>query len=174
MYSQAFIRAKNFTLSEKVEGEFSQDPKDPGNWTGGEPGKGDLIGTKFGISAAQYPTLDIPLMRFEDAVRIYERDYWQPICGDSLPPRLAICVFDTAVNQGIGTAAKLLQSVVGAHVDGIIGPATIAAVRRFDQDDVIVDFLTARLQRYVKLKDYGTYGKGWMRRCLNLLREASR
>ena len=33
------------------EGGYSADPKDPGNWTGGRPGVGKLLGTKYGIAA---------------------------------------------------------------------------------------------------------------------------
>ena len=42
---------KAFDWVMKWEGIFSDDPNDPGNWTGGQPGKGILKGTKFGISA---------------------------------------------------------------------------------------------------------------------------
>ena len=41
------------------EGEFTNDPKDRGNWTTGVIGRGQLKGTKFGISAMTYPHLDI-------------------------------------------------------------------------------------------------------------------
>lgn len=170
MYSQAFIRAKNFTLSAKVEGGLSMDPEDSGNWTGGEKGKGDLLGTKYGISAAQYPSMDIPLLRFDDAVAIYERDYWQKIKGDILPPRLALVVFDSAVNQGVPTAIKLLQSVLGVQVDGIIGDHTLGAARSREQDDLVVEFTAARLLRYSKTKDFEKYGKGWfIRACAGLM-----
>ena len=42
------------------EGVLSVDPNDPGNWTGRRVNVGVLRGTKFGISAAQYPDEDIP------------------------------------------------------------------------------------------------------------------
>jgi hypothetical protein len=35
------------------------DERDPGNWTGGAIGKGELRGTKWGISAQTYPQIDI-------------------------------------------------------------------------------------------------------------------
>ena len=41
------------------EGGFTNDSRDAGNWTGGKVGVGKLVGTKFGLSAATYPTLDI-------------------------------------------------------------------------------------------------------------------
>jgi hypothetical protein len=36
------------------EGGYSNDPDDPGNWTGGKVGVGRLLGTKFGIAAKGY------------------------------------------------------------------------------------------------------------------------
>jgi hypothetical protein len=50
----ALWRAAISTLH-KVEGGLSMDERDPGNWTGGAIGKGELRGTKYGISAQTYP-----------------------------------------------------------------------------------------------------------------------
>jgi lysozyme family protein len=41
------------------EGGFTANPADCGNWTGGVIGTGTCRGTRFGISAAAYPDLDI-------------------------------------------------------------------------------------------------------------------
>ena len=100
------------------EGGFSADPDDPGNWTGGSIGLGACRGTKFGISAASYPALDIASLSLEDAKAIYARDYWAPIQGDKLPPALAMIVFDAAVNAGVGTA--LDSAATGTNPDGSI------------------------------------------------------
>ena len=164
MYSASFIKAVNFVLGANIEGGLSLDPKDPGNWTGGKEGEGELKGTKYGISAGAYPQIDIPAIRREDAVHIYWRDYWAKIRGDDLPPRVAFVVFDCAVNQGVKTAGTLLQAAVGADVDGIIGPNTIAAARRHEPCEVVVDFLARRALRYANLKQFQRYGRGWMRR----------
>ena len=52
-----FARCFAFTLA--AEGPFTKLASDPGNWTGGAVGHGALHGTKYGISAAAYPGLDI-------------------------------------------------------------------------------------------------------------------
>ena len=103
------------------EGSGDADPHDPGNWTGGRVGTGTLAGTRFGISAAAYPTLDIARLTLGDAQAIYRRDYLDRVAGGALPPPLALLVFDAAVNAGIGSAARWLQIAVGAFVDGVIG-----------------------------------------------------
>lgn len=169
-----FNRAVAFTLRPDIEGEFTDDASDRGNWTGGEVGKGELVGTKFGISAAAYPSLDIRGLSFRDATEIYRRNYWARAGCDRLPQRVAIAVFDMAVNHGVSNALKMLQGVLGVSKDGIFGPQTEAAVRSADQDELLVDLLASRLDFYRGLKAYARYGKGWTRRTLRLLMECSR
>lgn len=124
-YSLAFQTALSFTLAQ--EGGFQNSPDDPGNWTGGAVGQGQLVGTNFGISAAAYPTLDIANLTKDQATAIYQSDYWDVISGDKLPVAMAIVTFDAAVNSGPGMGAKWLQSALGITADGVIGPETIAA-----------------------------------------------
>lgn len=176
MYSQQYIRAVNFTLDPTIEGagKVSTDKSDPGNWTGGAVGKGDFKGTKWGISAAQYPQLDIPSLTRESAVAIYYRDFWCQIRGDQLPPRVAMCVFDSAVNQGPGTAVKLLQAALRIPTDGEMGPQTIAAARSMDQDTLIPVLLARRAKRYTLTQGFDRDGDGWLTRCFTLCAAASR
>ena len=72
-----FDRAFEETIG--LEGGFSRDPDDNGNWTGGRKGLGKLKGTKYGISAAQYPSLDIESLTLHGAKEICRRDYWSPL-----------------------------------------------------------------------------------------------
>lgn len=176
MFSQAFIRAINFVLSPFVEGGLSLDPEDDGNWTGGKKDQGELRGTKWGISAEAYPQLDIGSLTRDDAVLIYWRDYWAKMKGDLLPPRVALVVFDAAVNQGVDAAAKMLQRVLGVVIDGDIGPVTLTAARGKEQDDVVVEFLGVRAMRYASgdQAKFKRYGRGWMNRLFRACMEASR
>ncbi len=170
-YSNAFLKAINFILSQRVEGVLSMDPDDKGNWTGGEVGSGELRGTKFGISAAAYPDVDVSTLTKDQAIVLYHRDYWEKIRGDMLPPRVAFVVFDSAVNQGVETASKLLQAAIGGElvVDGIIGPHTLAAARSVEQTELVLDILSHRAVRYTRTKQWEKFGRGWMKR---LLRQA--
>ena len=111
-----------------TEGGLSTDPDDPGNWTGGSKGAGELKGSKYGISAASYPALDIASLTLAEANQIRRDDYWTPVRGDDLPPALAFLVADAAYNSGVGEASRLLQASVGVAQDGDIGPVTMAAV----------------------------------------------
>ena len=51
------------------EGGFQADRRDRGNWTSGEVGKGELKGTKYGLSAMTYPDLDIKAITLQQARR---------------------------------------------------------------------------------------------------------
>lgn len=175
-YSQQFIRASNFVLDPSVEGAgaLSLDPNDNGNWTGGKKGSGDLRGTKWGISASAYPQLDIAALTRESAIGIYWKDFWMPLQGDKLPPRLSICLFDCAVNQGVETAVKLMQAALQIQTDGVMGPVTVAAIKSLEQDTAIVIFLARRALRYARDKQLDTYGSGWFGRLFRCCMEASR
>lgn len=172
--SPAFLRAFAFTCSEKIEGGYSDDKNDPGNYTGGKIGEGELLGTKFGISAKAYPLLDIKSLTREQARDIYARDYWLAAKCDQLPPRLALCHFDFAVNAGIDRANKVLQRSLGVVDDGVIGPVTIRAAKLKEQNDSCAEYLAERAMFYASLKQYDRYGKGWMRRVTRCAMEVGR
>jgi lysozyme family protein len=159
-----FDRAFAIVIGE--EGGFTADAADPGNWTGGRVGAGALRGTKFGISAAAYPTLDIEHLTLDDARAIYRRDYWERVRGDDLPPPLALLAFDAAVNNGVDRAARWLQAAVGVAEDGMIGPATLAAVaaRAGEGARLCAEFLAQRMVFMAALPTWRSFGLGWARR----------
>jgi lysozyme family protein len=169
---QVFLKTMNNVLA--YEGGFSIDPDDGGNWTGGKSGLGELLGTKWGISAASYPTLDIKSISREQAISIYYRDFWDGKMMSNLPPQVAACVLDASINMGHGTAVKLLQSVVGTEQDGVIGPHTVAACSQRDQDELVPEYLAARGVYYAGLKNFSKFGKGWMTRLFKQSRDVLR
>ena len=169
-YSTAFNKAFGNVIG--VEGGFSNDPKDPGNWTGGKEGSGKLNGTKYGVSAASYPSLDIQSITLDDAKAIYYRDFWQVINGDAFPFPVSNALFDCAINSGCASAAKLLQRSLGVVSDGEIGKQTIAAAQAKDQTELLIDFLTARAVFYARLAKFELYGKGWMKRLFTVFHQS--
>ena len=169
-FSAAFNKA--FENVTGVEGGFSNDPKDPGNWTGGKEGSGKLNGTKYGVSAASYPSLDIQSITLDDAKAIYYRDFWQVINGDAFPFSISNALFDCAINSGCASAAKLLQRSLGVVSDGKIGKQTIAAAQAKDQTELLIDFLAARAVFYARLARFELYGKGWMKRLFTVFHQS--
>jgi len=144
------------------EGGFTADPRDPGNWTGGKCGKGELRGTKFGISAASFPDVDIVNLTRDEAAAIYRARYWEAVTGVSDAVRYQM--LDAGVNHGTHRAIKLLQQAVGADPDGVWGPASAAAAARTDNNDILLRFLAHRLIFMTNCRVWPTYGRGWARR----------
>lgn len=144
----------------KWEGGYVNHPSDPGGmtnlgvtkrvweeWTGKPALESDMRGLT--------PDLVAPL---------YKKRYWDAVRGDDLPSGVDLCVFDCAVNSGVGRAAKFLQQVVGVAADGQIGPKTLEAVTAKPADEIVEQYCTIREAFYKSLPTFQTFGKGWMRR----------
>ncbi|MGH7001450.1 MAG: glycoside hydrolase family 108 protein [Stellaceae bacterium] len=121
------------------EGGFQNDAHDPGNWTGASVGAGACVGTKYGISAASYPNLDIPNLSEVDACAVYRRDWWDRLGLARLPAPLAAKLLDAAVNLGAVPAVVCFQRALNAlgravAEDGVLGSATIAAAQTVQPD----------------------------------------
>lgn len=161
-----------------TEGGFTNNPADPGNWTGGYTGGGACRGTKFGISAAAYPDLAISALTLSQAKALYRHDYWDKVAGDHLPQSLALLVFDAAVNNGLYHAAVWLQQAAGTHADGVIGPVTLeavtdAAARPEGTAALCSEFLARRLLFMTALVTWPAFKAGWTRRLFRLPYQSS-
>lgn len=152
------------------EGGYSDDPKDPGNWTGGRTGSGQLKGTKFGIAANTYGHLDIKNLTLEQAKSIYRTDFWDVVDSH---PAVKFQVFDFAVNSGSGTAIRKLQAAIGVADDGHWGPQSAATLKKMDVSDVLMLYLAERLDFMRKLPVWPTYSGGWSARIASNLRLAA-
>ena len=95
---------------------------------------------------------------------LYKKRYWDAVRGDDLPSGVDLCVFDCAVNAGVGRASKFLQQAVGVTADGQIGPMTVAAATAKPAEEVIDAFCNLREAHYKSLSTFATFGKGWMNR----------
>lgn len=153
-----------FAFTLKREGGFIRDAQDPGCWTGGVCGRGTLNGTAYGISAAQYPFLDLSTLTQADAEAILRKDYWDTVNGDALLVGLDLVVWDFSVNTGPGNSVKELQGLLHVTQDGIIGPQTLGAIGTH-QLPWLISTLTLAHQAYYK-KDplFPRDGNGWINR----------
>lgn len=154
-----------FTQVVGLEGNYSDDASDAGNWSGGHVGLGVLKGTKHGISAAQYPSIDIKNLTLDAAKGIYLRDYWDRLKCGVLPSPLNRAVFEFGVNEGQPTAALMLQKALGVVQDGDIGAVTIAAANKLEKRYAVSAFIAYCALHYVHLPTFPGNGLGWMRRC---------
>ena len=105
---------------------------------------------------------------------LYKRKYWDACHADELISGLDYCVFDVAVNSGVGRAVKLLQSSVGATPDGGYGSITAALVKKAEENPtrLIELFSAKRLEFMQSLKAFPTFGKGWSRRVAEVKADA--
>jgi lysozyme family protein len=156
------------------EGGYTANPADPGNWTGGKVGAGTCAGTNYGISAAAYPNLNISGLTLDQAKAIYKADYWDRVCGDQLPPAIALLVFDAAVNSGPVRAACWLQNALKVKPDGVLGPLTLAAAANCAGQGaaVLAEYQAQRLLFLSGLPTWRTFGLGWSRRVCTIQFEA--
>jgi len=170
----------------KIEGVYTTDREDKGNWTGNEIGVGELLGTKYGIAA---PTLvdyyqrndlgrptkeDMENLTYNLALKIYKKDYWVAQKLQNFKSQsLANVLYDGCVNQGPTATLNILnESLRDVNIDS----TNINNWREFH--DVLIDevnelpvrktkklFITIkkkRLEKYKKGK--ARYQKGWKNR----------
>lgn len=145
-----FEEAVKFVL--EAEGGLVDDPRDPGGLT------------NFGISIKAFPNVDIRNLTVDTATAIYKKEYWDKCKCDQLPGPVAFLVFDAAVNQGAGAAARALQAALGVGVDGVIGTNTIAAAQGKDATGLAAEVVARRIVAYGNDPKFATYGLGWSRR----------
>lgn|GEM_PF-1663759 len=149
-YSTKFLRAIAFILPH--EESFARGHWGDENFVVAENVSGDSGGwTKYGIDASSHPGVDIQNLTRDQAIEIY----WQEWCKyriEELPEKIAISQFDVRVNGGYAVKwlQRALNGVCGARldVDGVMGPATLAAASRCDQDAVVRYFIQERDARF--------------------------
>ena len=144
----------------KSEGGFVNHPSDPGGMT-------NLGVTKRVWEEYTGHEADEKIMRGltpEKVAPLYEQRYWRPTYCEVLPRGLDLLIFSMGINAGTGRCVKLLQSSIGCVADGVIGPRTMELIKSANVADLIRKYSEARRQYYCSLKNFPTFGKGWLAR----------
>jgi lysozyme family protein len=152
-----------FTALIGNEGGYSNNPADPGGET--------MWGVTARVArAAGYagPMKDLPR---DTAKAIAKKLYWDPLRLDELDARVAFQIFDANYNGG--HPVIWMQGAAGAKVDGLIGDATIAAVRAGDPLRFMLRWNALRLNYFTSLKTWPTFGKGWTNRIASNLKKGA-
>jgi len=146
------------------EGGYVNHPKDPGG-----PTNRGITQATLGRYLGRAATIDeVKALTKESVKPIYRRYFWDALRCDELPGGVDLAVYDFGVNSGTGRAARYLQSVVGVHQDGRIGPATVAAVNKYSAEEVVKRLVAKRRGFLMGLKMWRTFGKGWNRRLVSV------
>jgi len=139
-------------LIQRVEGGYSNDPDDPGNWSSGTVGVGTLIGTKYGISAAANSDVDIPNLTWPQAEDLYYARYWKPSGAADLwtagDKALAVVTMDAALHSGVTRGRAWTDQAQGV-------PLVAVGLR--------LQYLTSLTTLW------GRYHRGWTRRVAALM-----
>lgn len=110
----------------------------------------------FGVNQKANPDLDVKNLTPEQAKTIMRDRYWKRSGADKMPPRLAEVHMDTAVNMGVGAAAKLLKQA-GGNVERYLD------LREKRYREIGGPDLTNWLNRNERLRSYVTGGGGSQR-----------
>ncbi len=147
-----------------IEGGLSRDKAD----------KGGL--TKYGISQKSYPHLDIANLTKEQALDIFETDYWNKyLIGLITSQLIANQLFVLIVNIGGYKAIKIIQLAVARRgmkiaIDGVIGRETIEAINMCNPFSLSESMRVAECNYYLDIVDsdpsQDIFFKGWIRRAL--------
>ncbi len=147
MASDNFERCLAITL--KWEGGYSNHPDDPGG-----PTMRGVIQREYDTWRKKQGKRTRPVCQIdEDELQaIYRGEYWNMMNCDELPAGFDLCVFDAAVNSGVGRARQWLQSNSGQDIEAYC--------------NIRLEYL----QRLGKL--WRVFGEGWRRRVTSIRIEA--
>lgn len=164
----SFAKALPFVL--KYEGGYVNHPAD----RGGPTNKGITQRTydiyrKNNVLSPQ----DVRKISNEEVAQIYKSEYWDKVNGDLVQDKIALFLFDTAVNSGPKRAIKFLQRALGLYDDGVIGPITKESLEEAESKypDKLLDRLFDIREHFFKSIGVGTqkvFLKGWLNRLAGL------
>lgn len=132
----------------EFEGGLVNHPDDPGGLT------------NYGITQAVYDKYrvdnglgkqSVEFISEHEMSGIYRLNYWIAAGCEQLPPHMALIVFDSAVNHGVGRAREWLQ-----------------------ETRVLAEYAAIRGLFYGNLKQFNVFGRGWMRRLAHVTVYAAR
>ena len=167
MSSPNFERSLAFVLAQ--EGGYVDHPLDPGGPT--NQGITQRTFDRWNM-LAHLPRRDVRDITAEEVQELYFRWYWVPAGGEELEPPLDLVMFDTAVNLGPQPAVRLLQRASWVNEeDGILGPDTLAAAKRWNPEHLALSVLTMRRHHYIE-KRRSPFIAGWLARVERLKNEA--
>jgi lysozyme family protein len=96
--------------------------------------------TNMGITAKDMPGQNMRDLTVEQATTYYSEHYWKPLYSQIADQNIAAKLFDMGVLFGVGSAVKVLQTVMKLVVDGNFGPVSLAAVNAVEPVSLLVAY----------------------------------
>jgi lysozyme family protein len=139
------------------EGGYVNNPNDSGG------------ATKYGITQADIPNVNIADITPEQATEYYIEHYWKNLYSEIDTQVVADKLFDMGVLFGVGTAVKLLQVVLSIiPQDGVFGPHTLSATNLAEPNSLLNSYHAALVSHAVGIADAQPKDRvflvGWIRR----------
>jgi len=127
--------------------------------------------TKYGVTERSHPEAwaDQDVTK-EEARKIYKTKYWDAVKGDlinTISPKVAFVLFDSAINHGQEFAVNNLQKTLGIAETGVLDSATIDSLKTTKDFDFLVDQMLGNRQAeydrliYNKPNEYEWAKEGW-------------
>ena len=154
--------------------EYTNHPAD----RGGPTRYGITLATLKAARGVEMNATDVRALTESDARQIYRTMYVKPFEKIMYAPLKSLLV-DCAVNHGVKRATLFLQQVLMVHLDGIIGPNTLAAWEREESKHgggarVYYAVLAERLRFYGRIMtntpSQSVFAAGWMSRCAEFVK----
>lgn len=171
----------NLALSKVLshEGGYINDPDD----SGGETYKGIARNSHSSWSGWQlidshkinpdFPkSLEANVKLHSLVEQFYFELFWQPLKADQIQNQTsADSIFDFAANTGLTTSIRLVQSIVGTKIDGIIGEITLNKINSMDFAHFQAALTVAKMEYYMNIIRKRPTSKkfllGWISRSLS-------
>ncbi|MFV0472177.1 MAG: glycoside hydrolase family 108 protein [Paludibacteraceae bacterium] len=160
------------------EGSYSNDPIDLGgetykgiarnahpNWSGW------TIIDKYKKSSGFPESLYKDTQLQEMIEQFYLTNFWKPLNTDNIQSQTsADSIFDFAVNTGVKTSVRLVQTIVKTETDGVIGKQTLEKLNNYNPLDFQTAFTLAKIKYYISIIKKRPANKkflyGWITRSL--------
>jgi len=121
---------------------------------------------------------DIKKLSIEDATEGFKKYFWDKFDLDNeMSNKIALVVFDIAVNHGNKNAANMIQKTLvemgyNIVIDGIVGPRTLAALHSANEEKFVDGILDVRSRFYDRIVERNpsqkVFLKGWKNRIKHL------
>ena len=139
--------------------------------------KGDAGGlTKYGITEATYPHIDIANLTFDGACDIWEKDYWNHYSLSRIDSQaIANKVMSYLMNMNPFSAVRCVQKAVnhcGGNIpeDGLLGANTFNSISQLPHDWLLdrmrIEGVTFYVYRVSVKPDQIEFLEGWCNRAL--------
>jgi len=134
--------------------------------------EGEAFATAYGVTGVSWAIArrqgivdhDIDQATKADCAAILRANYWNTCGCPGMNPGVNLMVFNDAMVCGSGHAARLLQRIVGAAQDGVVGQTTLRLANSYPPGALIDKLKEADEEYYASLANADLFLKGWTRR----------